>query len=354
MTVASKEREILVDIAKGVAILCVVAGHSGFPLTLWINPYSFHMAFFFMIAGFFIKTDAGFIKFVSQKFSRLIIPFYAYFLSFAIISLLLSKYVPCSGIVSPKNFLSINVLLMDPFNRNSSFSLIHPLWFLTTLFGGMVLFALLQRIFSSVSPKIHWLGKILLLIIIGQGVVETQSMFSTVALLQVLARWIIVACFLGIGSVGWKEQERWNNSTVIFVATYIFLMISWRFSPNYIIAQHVYGRGMVKHVFMLCSVLGAISALGICKALKAIPRVSAFLSFCGKQSFTIMALHMSAFELVTLTERAVMPRKIFVRLSDMTSNSWMQRTLLFIAGIIFPLAAVLLVDRLRLIKKRKN
>ena len=71
-----KTRDESVDALKGFGILTVIAGHCAFPLTLWINPYSFHMPLFFMIAGFFLNFRISHSEFIKTKFQRLMIPFF--------------------------------------------------------------------------------------------------------------------------------------------------------------------------------------------------------------------------------------------------------------------------------------
>lgn len=50
-----KERDLLIDIIKGFGIICMVAGHAGFPFTSFI--YLFHMAIFFIASGYCFKDS---------------------------------------------------------------------------------------------------------------------------------------------------------------------------------------------------------------------------------------------------------------------------------------------------------
>lgn len=73
-----KPREIVFDIAKGIAIILVVMAHAGFKYTGFI--YLFHMAFFFILSGYFFK-DKYYESFDSVKttvisrFKTLCIPY---------------------------------------------------------------------------------------------------------------------------------------------------------------------------------------------------------------------------------------------------------------------------------------
>jgi fucose 4-O-acetylase-like acetyltransferase len=71
-------RDLSIDIIKGIGIFCMVAGHSGSPITKFI--YLFHMAIFFIASGYCYKTENsnssilvfGFIK---KKFLSLWFPY---------------------------------------------------------------------------------------------------------------------------------------------------------------------------------------------------------------------------------------------------------------------------------------
>ena len=52
--VLAKQRDAVVDIAKGIGILLVVYGHLHNPINTFI--YAFHMPLFFFLSGFFIKN----------------------------------------------------------------------------------------------------------------------------------------------------------------------------------------------------------------------------------------------------------------------------------------------------------
>ena len=48
-----------IDVAKGLAIILVVAGHAGFPILVEGAIYSFHMPLFFMTSGFVLFLYPG-------------------------------------------------------------------------------------------------------------------------------------------------------------------------------------------------------------------------------------------------------------------------------------------------------
>lgn len=71
-------RDEKVDIFKGIAILCVVLGHCGFPYTEYL--YLFHMAAFIMISGYCFneahsESLTSFAKYIVRKLKTLYLPY---------------------------------------------------------------------------------------------------------------------------------------------------------------------------------------------------------------------------------------------------------------------------------------
>lgn len=59
-----------VDIAKGIAIVLMILGHSSLPNTIQNWIYSFHMPFFFFISGVLTKGSVRCSKSDSKKTDR--------------------------------------------------------------------------------------------------------------------------------------------------------------------------------------------------------------------------------------------------------------------------------------------
>ena len=82
MIVVESSRLKWADIAKGIGIVLVVWGHSSLPFEFRKWVYSFHMPLFFILSGYFYKSQKyGFTDFFLRKLRTLIIPYF--FLNFA-------------------------------------------------------------------------------------------------------------------------------------------------------------------------------------------------------------------------------------------------------------------------------
>ncbi len=70
---------VWIDIAKGIAILLMIIGHTSIPTVLSNFIWAFHMPLFFIASGWttnWQKTD--FISFTKRKFRTLLVPFFVY------------------------------------------------------------------------------------------------------------------------------------------------------------------------------------------------------------------------------------------------------------------------------------
>jgi len=73
-----KQRIDYIDIAKGIAILLVMAGHSSLHTSITDFIFAFHMPFFFMISGVTTNYDMEWKPFIAGKVKHLLLPFLIY------------------------------------------------------------------------------------------------------------------------------------------------------------------------------------------------------------------------------------------------------------------------------------
>ena len=69
----AKQRDPVLDSMRGIGIVLMVLGHSGFPGTDFI--YLFHMALFFMLSGWLFSLRGGPVHFIKRKVVTLWLPF---------------------------------------------------------------------------------------------------------------------------------------------------------------------------------------------------------------------------------------------------------------------------------------
>lgn len=145
------EREISTDIAKGIGIILVVAGHtfaswnSGHE-SLYTFIYAFHMPLFLGLGGIYIRADEPLGRFFKVKFVRLIIPF-AFWASFYLCLTFLIQAIK-TGLTVPDHpyfLLLLAVPLYGDWQSLSNAGIYVDLWFLPALFSTVILTRLLIK-----------------------------------------------------------------------------------------------------------------------------------------------------------------------------------------------------------------
>ena len=92
----AKQRDPVIDSMRGIGIVLMVLGHSGFPGTDFI--YLFHMALFFMLSGWLFSLRGGPVHFIKRKAVTLWLPFVLANTAFTVLNNL---------------FLKLNILTSD-------------------------------------------------------------------------------------------------------------------------------------------------------------------------------------------------------------------------------------------------
>lgn len=125
-----------IDIARGVAIILVVIGHSGINSYFWNLIYFFHMPLFFFISGCFFRPLQNFhlLTYIRKlRWNELYKNFVLYSILFLIISPLLCHYgISNSNITSWGNFWSRIIIILR--FRTPTVDLLGQFWFLPVLF----------------------------------------------------------------------------------------------------------------------------------------------------------------------------------------------------------------------------
>ena len=69
-TAAKRERDVSIDVAKGIGILLVVLGHTKFS---WVS--TFHMPFFFLLSGYFLNSKLPIRDYGRRRVRQVLVPY---------------------------------------------------------------------------------------------------------------------------------------------------------------------------------------------------------------------------------------------------------------------------------------
>lgn len=133
-----KERSVELDIAKGIGILCVILGHINIG-SLAIVIYAFHLPLFFMITGSCYKYIPNQMEFIRRKTKGYLIPY----VTFAVF-LVAVQVITATG---DKRMALIHGLTGMILQRRYT-----VLWFLATLYIGIIIFDRVCRLMKN-SPQ---------------------------------------------------------------------------------------------------------------------------------------------------------------------------------------------------------
>lgn len=154
------ERELSVDIAKGIGIALVVFGHT---VAVWGGEhemlhrfiYSFHMPLFLGVSGIYISAGSDLLPFIKSKLVRFMLPFLfwtMFYFAFAFVLQVVKNAVQSTGHIMsgvPSIYELGFVPLMASWSALRNAGIYVDLWFLPAVFSLVVIF----RIFVGLGLK---------------------------------------------------------------------------------------------------------------------------------------------------------------------------------------------------------
>lgn len=272
-----------IDVLKGITILLVVIGHavqgvvSSEHLTISTEYssifilkkiiYGFHMPLFFIIAGLFVSSwsKRNFKEAVSQKISRLVIPYFIWSAITATAMQIASNYTN-SG-------LGIKDFLLSPIIPFSQY------WFLYVLFFIHIIYYFLVNI-KILDGK-------LLFLLMGFILYLLNPLIEHIWILENLCRYMI---FFSIGTyvLDFMDLKQYQCKKIL-IPTIGFILI------NSLYIKFLYvNNNLLEYYFCFIT---SISGSGFCLLLSyyflnKLKKIKNLLSFLGKKSMEIYCVHL--------------------------------------------------------------
>lgn len=246
------------DVAKGIAILLMVAGHTTIPKPISNFIWAFHMPLFFIASGWCTRWGGQFDEFLRKKAKSLLVPFAVY-----------------TAIVLPLNCL-IGVTTFRDWLINGWGGV--ALWFIPVLFLGLLLAK------CVVGPKSTIYRSFALMVVLAIGIALHK--------LNAVHNWTLssvpyATCLIVLGSYAKKYTETINNSRWwwIFVSFMLTATIShfWRLDIawNLIMPIIPLTIGAVSGTFMVFCTSSVI-----CKYCKPLTNI---LTAIGRETYIVLA-----------------------------------------------------------------
>lgn len=309
-------RDLKFDIAKGIGIILMVYAHTYAYGKTFI--YLFHMAFFFIIAGYFFnpKHSESFnaVKsFVKNKWVKLALPF----IIFNSIYLLLNNFFIDTNIYtdnplisdatnitmynSPQPYLSQTQIIPNLFKilfLSYGTQLGGATWFLRVLFWVTISYSFVYYLFKKLYLKDTFFSILNFLICsaciaVGAIMQHFNINFYTIGTMFTC----VTLYYIGILFRQFSNKNVINNYS--FICSLIVLFVGNYYHLKVAISTNIYPNILV---FLLLSIAGYIVIMHVSTFLNNIKHINKLLVFIGQNTMPIILLHFLAFKLITYVQ----------------------------------------------------
>lgn len=283
-------------ILKALGIIAVVMGHSSYRIGGAFDSYSFHMALFIFISGYFFKIsyENNFRLFIKNKIKSLIIPYFLYNFFYAVLTNIIYRL---SGLVLGSEF-TIKNFFIRPFIDGHQYDLFLPAWFILQLFIIQICFLLFYKNIRKLTSNQY----IYFFIFLFLGLVGTTlgTSFNLKNIYLIICRTLFGLFFFYLGLLykNFLEKKNIFNTRILFFIMILQIILAQNFNVSYELVWGKFHSGIILPV--ITSINGIYLYLFIAKALNKIIPKNDLLIKIGENSFHIMANHLLIFFILNI------------------------------------------------------
>ncbi|MCQ2237841.1 MAG: acyltransferase family protein [Bacteroidaceae bacterium] len=275
------------DVAKGIGILLVLLhhliGHYGISTSIssylmaFISP--FNVTIFFFISGFLFSRKTSYKEFLINKFKKLVVPFFFFYLTSLGLVLAMLTY----GVDIPYLHNISTLRLIGDFWMNSCQWVNIPLWFFQSMFWCSIMY---YAITSLKKAHIRYLLS-MTLILIG-----TILSVYRIQLPMGLASSLTCMSFIELGNFyrEWSEHNSMKYGFGFILAILYIALLFINRSFGWMLNEFNHPL-----IAIVCGGIGTILLIEFCKKIK----TSYFLQFCGQNSLVFFSTHYLVLRLVS-------------------------------------------------------
>lgn len=279
-------------------IIFVVMGHCGGVNAFFNNVfqyYSFHMALFAFISGYFFK-DKKILEFLKSKTKKMILVYLIWNLIYGIIAFSLKK---CNLITDTytKDFTLYNIFIAPFWGSSIQFIFNLSGWFVIALYFVQLIYFICNKILNNLlhikTEFVLLIISVILAIVELNFIIDAKQMQSAY---YILTRVIFLMPFYCIGQI-YKRIEKYDNlNNIVYFSIIIIIQAimlqkfkdlsynlnTLKFNHNYI-------------VYLISSITGIAFWLRISQIIKPIVENNKIINYIGNNTFTIMMHHLFVF-----------------------------------------------------------
>ena len=268
------------DIAKGIAIILCVLGHTDLPYYLRMIIFSFHMPLFFIANGYFIKNyDVK--NTIKKSVKSLLIPY-------ATVCLISAMMYSLQGENTKflENFIfKIKAMfggMSKISTRFTSFDSVWLVWFVCCLFISRNLYVIIMRVFSKYSQTLA-IGVLLTISFVGFCIGKYYAYMP-----WSLDVAMVALIFIGVGE--WTRKKNFFSQSffwtlIIPLAVWIYFL---KMNIHIELATRAYPLGILS---IIEAIVGSFVCIAFSKILEQFSILEAIFSWAGKNSMIILGVH---------------------------------------------------------------
>lgn len=313
-------RNTIISISKGIAIILMVIAHAEAPGWLCKFIFEFHMPLFFITAGYFfslkyLNDEATFVK---KRVKGLYLPFVKWSVVFLALHNLMFKIGilnetygnEMGGVTHPYSWHSIQQNLWNIFTCMGGYDqfLCGAFWFFRGLFVASILYLIIYKVLDSSIKSEKWkkaipyLICVILLILCGW---KTYEGLKIITLVQGGYRDMMGCFFFGCGFIFSQYAESYQalikRYYAIFWTSIVFGIVVYLFS-YYLTANMNWRSTYVQFLSLpVPALLGFLMTYNISMLLdKKENWLKRFLVYTGDHTLNIFIFHIVAYKVVSL------------------------------------------------------
>lgn len=347
-----RKRERYVDIGKGLAMIAIVCGHicsKWFPI--WLTSF-WPVAFFFVVAGFYIKEESLLkpVRFILHKLKTIYLPgTVIYILAVLLHNPLCKMGIYPIGLEHPMTHQAFELWDGKRYIIQIAKTVVAPngelamgaMWFLYALFFALCFLSIIAFVAKKISNEKLTSNKVMLVSTILISTVSIGLSVYGINIPRISNALTIIFFIYGGLMIKQRFKSGFDNWGLLIVS--LLLYMSCVFQPHEHMSFPVNRFPDLILPFVL-SVAAVYGVLYLSKFIERTKLISKVLCYIGENSLYIMALHIFGFFICTKLlnqigtgEGLIMAKTLYTY--DVGSNIWLTLTYLLF-GIVFPLLAL--------------
>lgn len=340
-----EKRNDYFDIVKGIGILSIVIGHSCWNVSLGrfelpIGPfvYLYHLAIFFFCSGYFFKEADSLSTLLVKRVKSLYLPFVAWNSAYVLIRNVFLWLGILEG--SPYTGGEYVIVLTNGLLFSGVGEFLAAFWFLPVLFIAILLFAVCVKIANRFAASPFILAAEIALF----GILGLYTMQHRFGMLYSMQISYLAVPILYMGWVYRRLEKKVSRYFGWASMALCLLVLCGILAANIGCIELSDFRIIHPLVFYPVTLVGIVFCLSLGGILSG-TAVGKAVSYCGRKSISIMAMHIVGIKLVDLLYNLLVEP-----LDNLSAFPYATRKLWFvycIAGVLFSLAADLGIERVK-------